>query len=245
MTVDGKVRDYRLFVPPSLDNSKANPLVIVLHGSPIDAAGFETTIHFDAEAAAAHFITASPNGCGGFWSYSEGGPKVADEDFIRNVIADARSEFRIAKVFVMGASAGSKTAYRLACDFADDISGIASVAGTMNLKDTCTPSRPVSILEIHGTDDAQIPWEGGGDHGAYPVEDVSRRWRTIDACVGDPLVTQTGSDVASVWNRCDAGAVVRLDKVIGGGHTWFQTNPVTAEPDANRVIGAFFTSLSG
>ena len=242
MTVDSKLRDYRLFRPPQLDPTKPVSLVVVLHGSPIDAAGFEDVIHFDQEATSDGFVTASPNGCGGFWSYTEGGSKVADEDFIRKVIADVMAEFQVSKVFAMGASGGSRVAYRLACDFADVITGMASVSGTMVLQDACSPTRPVSVLEIHGTKDA---WEGGGDHGAYPVEAVNQRWRDIDGCAGDPVVKQTGSTISSVWSRCIAGAVVRLDKVIGGGHTWFVSNPITAEPDANKVIGNFFSSLPG
>ena len=144
MTVDSKLRDYRLFRPPQLDPTKPVSLVVVLHGSPIDAAGFEDVIHFDQEATSDGFVTASPNGCGGFWSYTEGGSKVADEDFIRKVIADVMAEFQVSKVFAMGASGGSRVAYRLACDFADVITGMASVSGTMVLQDACSPTRPVS-----------------------------------------------------------------------------------------------------
>jgi len=39
MIVDHTLRDYRLFQPPGLDTSKPVPLVVVLHGTPIDAAG--------------------------------------------------------------------------------------------------------------------------------------------------------------------------------------------------------------
>src|ERR1700693_654684 len=69
LTVDGKLRDYRIFLPPGLDTTRPIPLVIMLHGAPIDAQGFENNIHFDQEASAGGFLSVSPNGCNGLWSY--------------------------------------------------------------------------------------------------------------------------------------------------------------------------------
>jgi polyhydroxybutyrate depolymerase len=119
------------------------------------------------------------------------------------------------------------------------------VAGTMRLKDDCQPARPVSILEMHGTEDGAHPWEGGGGHQASPVEAVIQRWTTLDGCAGDPTVTQSGIATTSVWNRCRGESVVRLDKVVGGKHTWFGSalSPVPGEPNANSVIWSFFSSL--
>jgi len=40
--------------------------------------------------------------------------------------------------------------YRLACERANRIAGVGSVAGAMILDD-CQPSQPVSVIEIYGT----------------------------------------------------------------------------------------------
>jgi polyhydroxybutyrate depolymerase len=247
LTVDGKLRDYRLFRPPTLDLTRPVPLVVMLHGSPIDAAGMENIIHFDDEATTAGFLSASPNACDGFWSYAEGGPKSVDEHFISKVIDQLESQFQIdqARVFIVAVSAGTWVAYRLACDLSSQIAAIASVAGTMRLADDCQPARSVSILEMHGTLDAQHPWQGYGPHSASPVDAVIQRWTQLDGCAGNPTLTQTGITVTSVWKQCQGGAVVRLDKVVGGHHTWFGSNldPVAGEPNANTVIWSFFSSL--
>jgi polyhydroxybutyrate depolymerase len=246
LTVDGKLRDYRLFQPTGLDSRKPFPLVLVLHGSPQDAAGLESIIHFDDEATTAGFLEASPNGCGGLWSYAEGGSKSADEDFITKVIDQLESQFAVDKtrVFIAAVSAGTWVAYRIACDISNQITAIASVSGTMKLSDPCQPARPVSILEMHGTLDNQHPWAGGGPHNASPVDAVIQRWTQLDGCDGGPGVTQTGITVTSAWT-CQGGSVVRLDKVVGGHHTWFGApfDPVVGEPNANVVIWSFFTSL--
>ena len=248
MTVDGKLRDYRLFVPPGLDLGKPVPLVVVLHGAPIDAQGMENLIHFDAVAAKAGFISASPNGCDGLWSYADGGPKQADDDFIEQTILQLEARYPVnpRRVYLVGASAGSWLEYRLACDFADHITAIASVAGTMRLTDPCTPSRPVSILEIHGTLDNQHPWEGSGPHHAFPVDAVMQKWRDLDGCATTPTVTVSGITETSRWSHCQGGAVVQLAKVERGHHTWFGSDldPVPGEPDANTLILNFFQSLT-
>jgi polyhydroxybutyrate depolymerase len=247
LTVDNRLRDYRLFQPPNLDLTKPTPLVIMLHGSPADAAAMESIIHLDDEATTAGFLEASPNGCGGFWSYAEGGPKAVDENFIGRVIDQLESKFRIdkARVFIVAVSAGTWVAYRLACDLSNQIAAIASVSGTMRLADDCRPGRPVSVLEMHGTLDNQHPWQGGGPHGASPVDAVIQRWTQLDGCAGNPSLTQVGITVTSVWKECQGGAVVRLDKVVGGNHTWFGSSfdPVPGEPNANAVIWTFFSSL--
>ena len=52
--------------------------------------------------------------------------------------------------------------YRMACQSADLIAGIASLAGATFLDPSrCAPSEPVNILEIHATADDVVPYAGG------------------------------------------------------------------------------------
>jgi polyhydroxybutyrate depolymerase len=211
---------------------------VILHGSPIDAAGFENIIHFDDQAAKGGFLAAFPNGCNGEWSYTRGGSKVADQDFIREVIHQLKAEFQIDKgrVYVVGTSAGSPPAYRIACDLSNEIAAVASLAGKMSTDD-CQPARTLSILAMHGTQDRRVLYEES--------ETAIQRWTTLNGCVGQPTVTQSGITTTSLWNRCNGDVTVRLDKVEGGMHTWFGSdlNPVSGEPNANAVIWNFFSSL--
>jgi poly(3-hydroxybutyrate) depolymerase len=95
----------------------------------------------------------------------------------------------------------------------------------------------VSILAMHGTDDAVVRLAAG--------EAAVQRWKTLNGCVGDPTVMQRGITTTSIWNRCNGDAVVRFDKVVGGRHTWFGSayDPVPGEPNANADIWDFFSSL--
>jgi len=247
LQVDGKLRDYRLLRPSTVDFSKPVPLVIVLHGSPADAQSFEDLIHFDNEAIAGKFMTAGPNGCSGYWSYAERGPYQADEDFIRQMINDLEARYPVdrSRIYVVGASAGTWVAYRLACDMADEIAAIASVAGTMRLSDACQPGKPVSILEMHGTLDSVHPWQGGGPHLAFGVEEVIHRWVALDGCPAGPVSAHAGITTTSLWRHCAGGVDVRLDSVVGGLHQWFGSDfsPVPGEPNANEAIWNFFRSV--
>jgi len=250
LTVDRELRGYRLFEPPSITQASSIPLVIAVHGGPSNADQWASITGLDAEASAAGFLLAYPNGCNGFWFDMSGNPKATDIDFIRAVIDRLESQFRVDRnrLFVVGASGGSVMAYQLACDPSTRIAALASVSGTMLSPGDCKPARPVSILEMHGTDDAQLPWDGGGPHNAISVDDLIKRWRANDGCNGDPVVSESGITQTSIWKNCQSGTVVRLDKVVGGHHTWFgstvpPTDPVPGEPDANAVIWNFFSGL--
>lgn len=244
VTADGRLRDYRLFVPPALDKTTPIALVITLHGSPSDAAGFEDYIHFDNEAAQAGFLEASPNGCDGYWDDAEGRSKLADEDFLKKMIQQLETQFAVdqSRVYVAGWSGGGWMAYRMACDLAGSIRAIASISGAMRLSDGCEPARPVSILEMHGSMDEELPWQGGGPHGASPVDEVIQRWTNLDGCTGHPLVTQSIATVTSISNNCQSKAQVRLDKIVGGDHGWF-LSPAPGQPDVNAAIWSFFSTI--
>jgi polyhydroxybutyrate depolymerase len=243
MVVDRKLRDYRLYRPPSLAGTTPAPLVVVLHGHPIDAAAFEDVLHFQAEASAAGFLAVYPDGCGEDWNPTH---NSYDVDFVGRIIDRLETEFQIDKsrVYVTGASAGAFMAYRLACDLADRIAAVASVTGSMWWAD-CSPARPISILEMHGTADANVPYEGGRspyNSINFPsVTDVIQRWTNLDGCSGSPVLSQSGITKTSLWKSCNGGAVVRLDTVIGGHHTWFGStfDPVPGEPSSNTEVWDF------
>ena len=76
------------------------------------------------------------------------------------------------RVYLIGHSNGGFMAYRMACQSADLIAGIASLAGTdVPGPRPLPPSEPVNILHIHGTADDDRPYRGG----ALTIRDRSRR----------------------------------------------------------------------
>jgi polyhydroxybutyrate depolymerase len=250
LTVAGAERDFRVFVAPSLNISSRVPLVIQLHGSPATAAEFQTITHFDDEAAKARFLVAYPDGCDGYWNAGRCCTAKADDvDFIRSVIDRMEAEYPVdpTRVYIVGASAGSMMGYRLACELTARIAAFASDAGTM-VNSSCHPSRPISIFEMHGTNDADIPYDGG--HASIGVDGPSastviQDWLQFDGCSGDPTTVRNGITNTSLWKQCRGGSIVRLDTVVGGLHQWFGSDyaPVPGEPNFSDLAWNFFSSV--
>jgi polyhydroxybutyrate depolymerase len=251
LTVDGRDRTYRVFAPPSLGSSQTAPLVIALHGLTQDGEAIETWTRFDDEAKASRFIVAYPYGIGNSWNAGgccgdASAKGVDDVVFISRLLDRLTVDYPIdrTRVFIAGLSNGAMMAYRLACQLSDRIAAAASVAGAL-VFDDCRPARPVSILEMHGTDDSVVPYAGDS---AFPsTTSTIQRWVTLDDCGGNPTQSVVGITKTSTWIGCRGGTVVRFDTVVGGPHTWFgrvDPNTLPGEPNATKVIWDFFQNLA-
>lgn len=253
LNVGGVERDYYIFAPPN--HKGLLPLVLALHGYGGSAAGLEGNTRLDDEATKNGFVVVYPEGISRSWNAGNccgaaQSKKVDDVAFIEQLINRLEHDYGIdaKRVFVAGLSNGAMMAYRVGCEISDRVLAIASVSGTMAIAD-CHPSRPISVLEMHGTDDSSIPYAGGVDTLGVTgpaVEAVIKGWAMRDGCVGTPSQIQSGITKTSVWSGCNAGTTVRLDAVVGGHHTWFGSpiDPVPGEPDASAVIWEFFSHLN-
>jgi len=173
--------------------------------------------------------------------------------FLTRLIDQVQADHKIdaARVYVVGVSAGAMMAYRMGCEAADRIGGVGSVAGAMVL-DTCQPSRPVSAIEIHGTDDGLVPYEGGRTAGGAtqpspPTPAVTQRWAELNGCP-QPAVEQAQPPVTTAtWAGCAEGTGVKLITIAGGGHTWFATSfgPADGAVDVSTELWSFFSGLAG
>lgn len=256
LVVDGQARSYRVYRPPSLDPRRAAPLVVVLHAFGQTGAGIASTTGFDQAADRGRFVVAYPDGVGNNWHAGfccDPRSTVNDVAFLERLLDQLERDNRIdrTRVYVAGISAGAFMAYRVACDLADRITAIGSVAGSL-LPGTCHPSRPVSVIEIHGTADPLVPYGGGAVRptGAAnapipPTPTLLARWAEIDGCRGAPSVEDQPPLTTTRWTDCAAATRVVLDTLAGGGHTWF--GPGFGVPDgsidATAVIWRFFRSV--
>jgi polyhydroxybutyrate depolymerase len=82
-------------------------------------------------------------------------------------------------------------------------------------------------LEIHGTDDATVPYEGQPLL-AISIEELLAFWNTNNSCEGDATVSElpntNTADASTVSFIESAGCAERGDvwhyRINGGGHTW-------------------------
>ncbi|MBI5777915.1 MAG: dienelactone hydrolase family protein [Planctomycetes bacterium] len=279
ITVNGLTRTYWVHLPASYDKSRARPLVIVLHGGGGTGekminhtlGGLNTLV--DKEG----FIAVYPDGIEKHWN--DGRPQaisrahkegVDDVGFISALIGRLDKEFGIdrKRVYVTGISNGAKMSFRLACEMTDKIAAIAAVGGSMvdPVSVYKKPSRPISVMVIHGTDDPLVLYNGGPiripfskrDFGSsIPVLDAVKFWVTHNQCQPEPVSTEEAdldpNDGTRVHKEIYSGEAedteVVFYKIQGGGHTWPNGYQYLSEKlvgktcrdiDANTVIWEFF-----
>jgi polyhydroxybutyrate depolymerase len=168
---DGRWREYRLHVPP-LPDARPRPLVIALHGGGGTPASVDRLTGFYALADREGFVLAVPRGVGGHWN--DGRPdapfraRIGDVDdvgFIDALIDHVASGGPIdpGRVYVTGMSNGASMAGRQAVERAPRLAAIGQVAGTASpdVVAGAQPACPVPVLQIHGTADPLVSYEGG------------------------------------------------------------------------------------
>jgi polyhydroxybutyrate depolymerase len=175
------------------------------------------------------------------WYYSG----VDDVGYIDAIIdgVSARHAVDPARVFLVGHSNGACMSHRYACERANRVAAIVTLAG-MQWKDQsqCRPSSPVSVLQVHGRNDGNIEYEGGtsSNGAAYPgaLETVDD-WAYHNSCDGGLAATGRRLDldrgvaddetIETAHSGCPDGTSVKLWTIERGPHTpTFNENWATA-----------------
>lgn len=230
---EGVTRSYIVYTPPSYVPGSSLPLVFVLHGFTQTAQAIMDVSAFNDVADTGNFIVVYPNGVGNAWNTNSGmtgGSTANDIGFIAALTDTMHDRYNIdtTRVYSCGFSAGGYMSHRLACESPRCYAAIASVAGTMSAGAyaACNPARPIPVLQIHGTADGIVSYNGGT--GGVSVDDVIAKWTTVDVCPATPTVASLPNtnlfDNSTVESNryypCTTNYEVKLLKVVGGGHQW-------------------------
>lgn len=248
----GHARAYRLHIPVGYTAATNWPLVVDYHGGQSTDAMYERYTGQSADADHDGFIVAYPQGLPGPNSYGWGGtgveePNVDDVLFTSDVISSIQRAYCVDphRVFVMGYSRGGGMAEILACRLAKRIAAVAIVSGTYlaSIENSCSPARPIPILEFHGTGDTTAPYTGGGSENFLPVPQVLDNWVARDGCTGGPVTFLQQSGVTGEeWTTCAGGAAVVHYKIDGWGHQWMHGSAGAHPLDDTTVAWLFFSS---
>ncbi len=259
---EGILRDYRLYIPASYTPGTAAPLVFNLHGYGSNNLQQEYYGDFRAIADTAGFIIAHPNGTlngtgSRFWN-TFGTSAVNDLGFLTALIDTISAQYSIDadRVYSTGMSNGGFMSHDLACFRSERFAAIASVTGTMITArmNSCAASHPTPVMQIHGTADGTVPYNGGG--GFVSVVNLMTHWAQVNNCNTTATVTPVPDIVTTdgctvehhVYEDGDAGSVVELFKVLGGGHTWpgtsFISGVTNQDINASAEIWRFFSRYS-
>jgi polyhydroxybutyrate depolymerase len=240
-TTVGGNRPVEVIVPSSYDEAVATPLLILLHGYSADGPVQDLYFGFTEMAEERGFLYAYPSGTldqtgENFWNATPaccnfGDEPVDDSAYLIGLVDEISAKWNVdpKRVYFVGHSNGGFMSHRMACDHADKVAAIVSLAGANFLDPAdCTASEPVSVVQIHGTADDTIAYEGGSTLGGaattYPsaAESVAA-WAVVDGCVGEPAAAGTKDLTAQTTNvlkysGCTAGTDVELWTIEGGGH---------------------------
>ena len=237
----GGVRPVTVHTPTNFDPGLASPLLIMLHGFGASGALQESYFQLAATASVNGMLYAYPDGTtdpngNRFWNATNSccdlfHSGVDDSTYIESIIADIKSTVAVdpKRIFLVGHSNGGFMAYRMACDHAADIAAIVSLAGaTYNTASACAPATPVSVLEIHGTADATISYNGGTILAPYPsAANTAKMWAAYDGCSqaadSSPpsphtITTGAAATVAAYSSGCNSASHVELWTLPGSGH---------------------------
>ncbi len=246
ITHDGKTRTFILHSPcGTFDCSgKKIPLVFAFHGFTETATAIKNYSDFDKVADTAGFAVVYANGLQNRWNVGYQTTAASEEDdlgFVNAMIdymitnasrcdSNICAEIDTSRIYACGMSNGGFFSYHLACNLSRRIAAVASVTGSMTPAtfDTCFPTRPIAVFELHGTSDNIVPYNGGGQSSSKSVSDVLDFWVNHNGCTGSSVQTNLpdvntndGCTVESYqWSNCANATEVLHYKIVGGGHTW-------------------------
>lgn len=230
----GQYRKFILYVPAIYNASSPTPLVINMHGLGSNMMQQQLYGNFMPIADTANFLVVHPQGTTlsgqTFWNAGFGASFVDDVSFLSNLIDSLKLGYNIDlnRVYSTGMSNGGYMSHTLACSLSNRIAAIASVTGSMVIPqyNSCNPGRPVPVMQIHGTADPTVPYNGNAS--SAPIDSVVNYWRRNAQCNPTPQFSNVPNTNTSdgctaehyVYTGGLSGTTIELYKVIGGEHTW-------------------------
>jgi len=230
-TIDNGRGAIPLYVPSQYQADAPVPLVVLLHGYTSSGKQQDSYMKFSKLVDTYGYIFLAPDGTQEkagrhkrFWNATKAccnfeNSTVDDSGYISSLIEKVQSEYNVDanRIYLIGHSNGGFMTYRMAYDHPDLIAAIASLAGaSLPHLDRDAPAVPVSILQIHGTKDTTIKYDG--DHiGKYDypgAQETVKLWAAYNGCSTEPTSPAKTLDLE---RRID-GNETKITRYPGNGH---------------------------
>jgi polyhydroxybutyrate depolymerase len=232
---------------PAAGAGRRLPVVLAFHGAHGSGEFMSDYSGFSKLADREHFLVVYPTAASAkrFWTLNARDPNAPDDvAFVARLVAALPTRVCMdpARVYATGVSNGGGFAARLGCVLSSRLAAIAPVAGGYRSLDPCHPDRPVSVLEIHGTADPVVPYNGKPPDYKGSVPRFLANWASLDHCPppAAPIFVGPGLERFD-WGPCESGAEVLHLRLSGIGHTWPGSDDSRSAPiAAERTVWRFF-----
>ncbi|KRF20669.1 poly(3-hydroxybutyrate) depolymerase [Nocardioides sp. Soil797] len=255
----GRERSFVLHLPPGYSSRDDWPLIVAYHGrgsSAVELQGYSKLSRLPAVTVFPEGEIGTGSGYRQAWQGAPYAPPGVDDvaftadllDHLDNTLCVDES-----RTYATGKSNGAGFVGLLACRLPDRFAAFAPVAGAFYpaSREGCDTATPTSVMEVHGSGDATIPYDGDADRDLPAIPEWVGGWVDRDRCRPEPRVTHRGDDVTLLrWRGCADGTSVAHVVVTDGGHVWPGADVysgggyVTHTIQAHRLIWKFFTKHS-
>jgi polyhydroxybutyrate depolymerase len=232
--LNGIRRSYILHLPPA---GNYLPLVINMHAAGSTPEAQQQYSKFDSIADTAHFLVVYPKALNMRWD-----PNDQEMPFVSALIDTLVTRYSIdtTRIYATGFSSGGCMAHYLGCFLGNRFAAIASVDGFLQINyDTLTvvPVRPISVLQVHGTQDAAIPYWASSER-TIPF------WVAKNSCAKN--LTDTFPSQSRIIGRdhylsVDLKTEVDFYTIYGGIHEWPEGTANLSDFPVRRIIWEFFS----
>ena len=232
---DGLSREFFIYIPQSI-GSKNNPVIFNFHGYSQQADNFFNLSSLVDISEGNGIILVYPQGAllegVSHWNAANistlNKSNVDDLGFFDAMLEEINQDdlIDLKRVYATGYSNGGFFSYFLACNTDNVLAAIGDVAGSMlvDTYNTCNPSNPIPVINIHGAYDWIVPYNGNESFKA--IDDVINYWKTFNKNFEDPVVESLGEGFKKTTYTSDENSSSTVHyKISFGSHTWdYSTN---------------------
>ena len=245
-------RQYLVRTP---ENYESLPVMFYLHGLGDNITRLDNEFHFQQIADNYGWMVVIPQalneGYGTMWNAGLTASTTNDSGFLMALLDSLAVQYPVNQdsIFFTGFSMGGFMSHRMAIEHGDRINAAAPVSGLITTyMANHTAVAPVRILDIHGTSDPVVGYDGGSEYFGYQlglsVENILNYWINANGCTNEPIIDtlpDTQNDGLKFVEYIYPGTKeLRHLKVIGGDHSWYR-NANQHDIDYMEYIHDFFT----
>jgi len=226
-----------IFLPTTAPREDLIPTVLVFHGGGMNGSVLADVDGFEALAESEGFMVVHPSAdpAWPFWAIKYGDHPEGDDVAFAEQLIDTMIDDWCAdpsRIYSAGLSIGGTFSARLACEIPERLAGVGAVAQIAVSPELCDPALPMPLVQINGTADPVIPFDGNGESVATGPESWQWMVETVvpeafaagaarRGCDMDPTVSTIGEDVVEYrYSGCDGDVEMLRYEVTGGGHAW-------------------------